>query len=821
MASSDPGNSLPILLAAAIQETMDAAGAIAHQAAGDAVASIPGIMGPYVDKMDGLLAASLGTLASVTGPVKSAKFPFRNGMVAGVYGLIGQPKANLFPWFNADGAMFVTLDIPQERMNEPRTYGILGSSATGGRRVQLYYSGATTAVGSRRRFSFYGAGANGGAVTPVSEVIPATVQRALVVVQRVGNDVAINVWDIETGTKYAGAPVTNAALNIDSYTPTDLFIGGLADVAGPRGSIGNTVGWWPSTISDIGYTTSAPTDATWGAIARGADIVTLLGAATVKWLRKFNAATGSIAKPAGATADATAPAVVYGDVKAGGDIRPAAATNSVTINRLPENYVFGVAPASRAARAEIGGVATLDAAGVVQVRAITDEGRVLVDWYDAATLAASGPWTTTMVLPKIGSRSVVFEARVKGFPLAVFRLAGPYSVGYKIHLIGQSQIANMLTTVSNLGLKYTGPMPMSVIYRYSSSGIVAAQSFLIDSGGPINIPIDGTVALATALSSLVDAPCQIIWDAVGGTSALDWINDAQAGRLWTDTTEMLALAGADVSTVLWQWYTNMVSQGGDYGALTFDPAIRGIGTGAAEHYLYQAVRRQATLVVMPYSREDVGGGPFDFDQIPARDTLRASAEAWATANGAIVGCPAPDLTLKDAYHETDNAAGLIRLAQHIALSIARGLMLDASRNPKVMAGSARFTSAARAALTFSIDLPNFGILRNGMGNTIETGGDLTVKGVEVSPDGVTWTRSGFDAVIDGRNRIRLTKGGGGAWAAGLKLRAWAGGPYAYGFASTDGNAATAYHVYDSYERHPNRLGVPISTSNIVHTVAEA
>lgn len=83
----------------------------------------------------------------------------------------------------------------------------------------------------------------------------------------------------------------------------------------------------------------------------------------------------------------------------------------------------------------------------------------------------------------------------------------------------------------------------------------------------------------------------------------------------------------------------------------------------------------------------------------------------------------------------------------------------------------------------------------------------SVEGFEISENaGVTWTRTGFTAAIVDNETVTLTKASG-AWAANVRVRAYAGGPFSYGTAD-ELNARYKGHLYDGCEAE-NGLGFPL------------
>lgn len=83
----------------------------------------------------------------------------------------------------------------------------------------------------------------------------------------------------------------------------------------------------------------------------------------------------------------------------------------------------------------------------------------------------------------------------------------------------------------------------------------------------------------------------------------------------------------------------------------------------------------------------------------------------------------------------------------------------------------------------------------------------SIEGFEISSDaGVTWTRTGFTVAIVDNETVTLTKSST-TWPANVWLRAYAGGPFSYGY-TDELNARYKGHLYDGCEA-ANGLGFPL------------
>ena len=198
------------------------------------------------------------------------------------------------------------------------------------------------------------------------------------------------------------------------------------------------------------------------------------------------------------------------------------------------------------------------------------------------------------------------------------------------------------------------------------------------------------------------------------------------------------------------------------------------------------------IFYMPPTRHNTtsAGGPFDYDGTVGAGYVegvkqggvgaaRESGKKWARDRGYPIGVDAIDLALPDTYHPDDSLQGKVRFGRQIALSLAKCQGLASFGEPAARNDFA-FTDGTRAKFRFSISLPNMGRLRSGDGS-----GNVTPC-IELSRDGVTWSRSKHSAIVN-------PTGGGAlpadmvevtitdpAWrVAGLKARVLAGGPFAW------------------------------------------
>lgn len=770
-------------------------------------------------------------IAKYAGNYGSAQFPHRNGKNPDTYGFISQPVANIGTWFGGNAVLLFELDLPQEHLSNIYTHYLFGNStSTGGRKIQATFTGYGNPGAAKGRFGFYCANGSGQSIgTIYSEVVPQTTERVLVAVIRSGSNAYIQVVDIDSGTVYAGAvaalgtmtgltaaemAVTSANLLIAASNSTNALSGN-----GFSGAIGKIL-----------YANYAPSDAELQSIAAGADPITVIGAANIKYYRKLNGAATGLAPIAAASSDATTAATAYGTVEQGSSI---IAVGNITLDRKYHGYVKALVPGSNSAMMDFTGKfrTALAAADVVEARMLNADGTSATNWQSIAYVAAGATTYSGSLDVMKSTRFYMREVRLRSDPTKSFISCEWVGVGYVLYGIGQSQVANMARQSLNFG--YYGKVQCSYVSLPQVNGTYFTQ-VEVSNGRTYTWETvgDGHFAFMNQFAEFADAVFCIGFEAKGGTSPIDWVNDSLTGYQWTDFAAKYGFTGSkNISAVVAQWATSIID-----GVATnntspaWDAVVKGVGVSASNHFLYEAMQAGARFALTPVSRHNASAaGPFDYSNYSAAAYTAVNQEAWVAANSqlAAFGSYAIDVDLADQYHPLNSLTGDVRMGYHMAIAAARACLLDRSVNPSITAGSfAWVAGTSNASFTFKATLPNGGQLKNGLGATSDAGADKTVKGVEVSLDaGATWSRSGFTATITGRDTVTVTKttGDWSASVANFRARVLADGPFAYGTGATplaDGNTdATQYCMYDNFAKCSNGLGLPIKPSRTVYAVA--
>lgn len=772
-------------------------------------------------------AVSAAAAASAASPIfGSARFPDFNGQHAGQWGAISQATTNFGTWFGADGCFFVELEMPQERLHEPRRFLIFGNttSFSGSNRIVLeYVANSFVADASlRREFRMYVAGASG--VSVISEAIPITVQRVIVYAARVANSLTLKVLDVDTGTLYSGGAAVDVSTftGIASFNGTAVQIGDSQTVVTERASFSNVISAWHGGIGKIGYTTDTVADADFEAIRTGTDPVTQFGASTMRWYRALDGSATSLAKLTAATGDTTSAAVAYGRVGRGGHISQ---NCNITLNRIPDGLVFAQRPGESFVRIPISGTCkTITVADVVEVRLVNEDGVIVVGWSQTARIAASATsWSGEITAPVWGEWLRV-EVRLRSDRTKTHMGLGLFGLGAGCGVLGQSQIANGMGR-SALGRTFDGQTPQSLCWTFTSQSLAQPVIWRLDRGKAIS---DMMMAAAEQASRVYGGAVMWIVDAVGGTSPDQLIDDSESVRLWTQFATLVSYAQAQLSTMLVPWFTNIDSMTRGGSPVTVDAQmnafVRGKGTAAKDHYLFEAgvLPAGATVVVYPGSRHSLSSGTLTADgSTTTTGATRAAMRAWAAGKTNVLIGPEQIVTLVDQFHPGNTLEGDVWLGFSLGIGVGIGMRTYTFNEATVDVASFAWTDGTKAAFTFDIEAPLNRPIHNSLGARFDSGADKGVMGIEVSTDdGATWAYLPATAQqITGRFRVTVTKPSG-AWGASIKVRFAFGGPFAWGTSNADGNtAAQKYWLYDGDLRCSNGFGNPVRVPTDVVTLS--
>lgn len=763
-------------------------------------------------------AANAALNAGQSYPGSSARFPPRNRTngSGSPFAMIAQPTTNMGTWFNADGTFLMSFTIPRERYrasqrgqyNYARTLFGTNMDNTGTTAANQFSVAVTGdnfggAAPLQTRLYF---GARSTGVTllnPAGFLLPESYgPHLLLAVRRTGNTLTLDVWDCDTGTKYAGTTydatgfVGWLATNAGSYF--QVGAGGVTNTAPTVPAFNPTTKFgWDGDIGMVGYYAASLSDTACQNISLGMDLPTATTAGTWRWIRELDGTVATLAKPSWASGDTTSAAqvVVQGlDIDRGSSIVSRGTYFTLDRKIGGDAHVDAVIPGQVMKSVVVSGKvrSTLPANDDIEVRFLTTEGTPVTPWQKVASiLTTDATWTGYADVPR-GPVPYVRQARLSSQrtdPTKWIMDATRFGVGYRFLIVGQSQIANLGSTTR--GLIYNGRTRFSYIERAADAATdISAINCLVTNPRMMAIG-DGVVGIMNALDyGGLDAVCAIELQAVGGTSALDWINDSVGSRTWTPMLRSNEVMDGGRSCVIWNWDPADIAT--NYGVL-LDAVFCGTGVSASDHFIFGppsdgGTQVGATVVYMPTQRTNgIATTESDFDTSGTYGTRRDEGVAWVLSKPfGVLGLPPLDLELQDGLHpSTSLASGTERHGQQLGVSAIRGLLNDRSTNPTVSASSFAFTDGTHVAFTFDVTMPNFGRLTNGLGATSQAGADKAVRLIEISTDGTTWSKSGFTAAITGRARVTVSKTAG-SWPAS----AAATGSFTFTGVGTEGDTIT-------------------------------
>lgn len=687
---------------------------------------------------------------------------------------------------SAHQAVFAIVRLPKDKQPSPNSFGVFGNSGTGGSRTYVYFAGGTSGNGAfKGRFVAEQSGASGVA-RPTSALW--TEDTALVVLKcDAANQWMIDWYSLATGTKFAGTAVSATTTASSGLSGSSFGIG--ANIMSVTSFSTNTVAsglmYWPGEMEAFGMVRANISDASWTAIAQGADIITTLGAANVPYLKTWDAATATLKKPASASSD-TSPdpvpltagadpvAVPASRLLPGSTIRRQSQATYFTIDLLSEGWVYGLNVGQTKRLVPFAGTAA-GYTGNVEVRVYDSiTGDVVRDWTVAGAISA-GVWSGNIELPK-GNGWWFAEARVASSPTVKAYRRTEFSVGWKFLCVGQSQMQIALGTVAQVNASVIanthpqsysyvsgGTLPSTYLRRMSRVGTSATQT--------VYGPLYGLHWFANQFRMFdPSTPFMVIDEAMNGTGMRDLYNDnSPTLRTWANFQDKIDAYGSDVTAVVHNWASsdgNATSVTGTTNTTQYkermDALFFGTGAAAGAHNL-RGTLPDAVFSISPTTRRagnSITLGQLDSSSYDQLTRARTQCVEWAHANSAPVGPPVSDFRIENTGgpHQQSGMSGSGTFCSRMAITFARALGLDASTNPY-------FTTAAfnggRTTITVSVALTN--------GGTLYSPAPTAVRSFEVQDGGTGgWVATGFTAAVVS-NTVVLTKDSG-AWLVGTKAR---------------------------------------------------
>jgi len=774
--------------------------------------------GKYMDR-NLTIAVSEG-LPTITVDQASVRFPTVNSLSSAIAGAsysyiaASNPSPTTGTWYNNDQCWLATLEVPWEQLDGltgTALCGVLGNlgttAATQARTFGLF-------IGPRKHATLAGKlqltanSESGQSADWFKQALDiSALRRMLVAFRRDGSNFRFEIYSdgalVTSVTQAVGAFATSARIQ------AGFPIGTMGSSAGVPLSSGSVIGF-PGSIGLTGHYVGAVTQADLEAISAGVHPLTQLTAANWRQYRDLpDVTSGSLAKPAAATGDATAAFTTTGTgFGRGSDLTPRrSGANWFASNYIPDGYVWGLQPGQTTATLTLSGKAS-GLTGLVEARVFDETGQVTKNWTAlTGSTIAGGVWSGTIAAPKNSGWGHI-DLRPAADPTLVHRLRGKLGVGYKFGIMGQSQLAIALgaTTMA----KAPGASAALSYQAFDATTLMAT----LKRATPLR-PLTDFMAVAADLAlTYTTAPICLVDMAVAGTGIDELLDDSEADRRWSDITTSLAMCGADVSAVVINWSTNNQST---FAILEgyLDPLIRGDAPAGAspaytvDHYLRDGLTFPSTMAIVlsPPTRHtdatkasatDFSGGAYTG---PA-GAARADYYAYPAAHAGVVAAIGPPLndmaiTTGGGPHEpTDIDEGPSRIARRLLVGLLRGIAIDTTADPAITGA----TLASSTTITVNVSRPNGGTLQTAwaLKGVAVPGGESTVQGFEISTNGgTTWSRSGFTAEITDAagGVVTLTKASG-TWVTGVRARYLANGPLDYGLPT---EALQLYHgtLYES------------------------
>lgn len=779
-------------------------------------------------------AAAASAAAAATGVMTSDSIkahPF-NLQYAGHTSVLKQARGSLANMLTADGSSFVVrLYIDFERMHQNNFYVVAGSGPVGSGTgyFRLMYgpralnSGASA---SRQRWVWDMRRTSGTAYTVRSGVQPEVSGWYDVWVRRTtGGVFQIDSFACSDGSKAAdgsASTLTQTLGGTNALTQTHFYIGTAGDVASepttstavtPNG--GGGVGW-DGAIAFLGFANVAPSDADCQAIALGADPLTQLGATNFTYFRRLRGTDSTSLSAVGGTSDTTAAATVIGDWLPGGTPGRQGTTDYITLDPVPDYYVYGLKPRATSERVlfsgTCGGVAFSGylpsppmpdyrqrrqvrfTRGLIQARWIKEDGGAWMPWTTIATTTATGVTE---------GRTFTGHARV--------------AVGIKVLLQGQSQMT-IFCTGTSLGTTLPNQAASLASYVQGTNNNTAFAFQMRPIGGRASLS-DGLNAYVNRIQDRAGCVVQVVLNALVGTSALTMIINwtrTDPNNVPLDTQALVNFAGKDVSVLQWQHFSTHLNEGINFGVNILDPVIRGVGSNANNKFFGEGILRNGFAVaISPATRQTpTVAGPLDSADAASINiaNVRVAEKAWALQYGAAYGPEITDMKVSPTdgpHQDTTSVRGNVRLGIRMAENVNRAMGFSPTADPYLT--NVRF-NAGKTKIIVTAVLPN-------LGSRLRVDDEATyaanVQGAEISTDGgVTWSRSGFTGAISTtpatRNDVEFTKTSGDwtAFAAGqVRFRYAFGAPFGWG-TSVESSELIRGGLYDGTEIEGG-LGLPV------------
>ena len=498
-------------------------------------------------------------------------------------GLLKQAKnaALVFPGGTTVLHYFAVVRLPLDKRQGGYSAGIFGTNHliadTGNKLLLHLFDPEYNTAAARNCFRFFHKGA-GSSITVLSPVWDE--DAALIVVSHDGAGAwSLDWYSLADGARHAGTTVTQTATTLNNVSST-FNIGAAGNFAEftanvhPAWASGNPgndrIHAWEGEIAALGLVNGAAvTPAQWSAIALGARLADVLPVPKVTWVREFNGTGATLARPAWATADATAASEAVGsstDGVPGSRLVPGSSFR----RQSPAQYVLfnqkqsaGIVHGLTKGQSERSVAFSGTSSGPVELRVYeAATGRVLRDW-TAMESHAGGMWSGSLMLPESTNGWLYADARLAADPTVIAHGRNEFAVGFKFMIMGQSQTA-LAMNLSTTRLAIAAPMSASFVNLGSlgtraALGAAARRPIMGRVGTGVSANGDGIVSFLNQFRAVKPkTPFMVIREAIPGTSMASLLAGeiGASDRSWADLTDKLDHYGRDITAVLFNWGMN-------------------------------------------------------------------------------------------------------------------------------------------------------------------------------------------------------------------------------------------------------------------------
>ncbi|MEM1077471.1 MAG: hypothetical protein AAGI09_02990 [Pseudomonadota bacterium] len=374
----------------------------------------------------------------------------------------------------------------------------------------------------------------------------------------------------------------------------------------------------------------------------------------------------------------------------------------------------------------------------------------------------------------------------------------PASAAKRVLILSQSQgkIASVADTGRFAQLPTDGVVTITTGQTHNSgtTPVPVEQRAIVAGGYEGSDAIRAMMATYYAITGRED-PVEIVFDSIGGTSVVEFLDDSDDGRRWSDLQEKLDAYGTDFDAVLTQWDTANASplDGDQELDLLLGLATHGF---TVDHTLTGALDPGFVLGVGVATRH---AGIFNDAQHSREEIARANEL------GLPVGMPVMDYYTDGSgpHPDSTNGDGNVNLGRSWGVLMARALGVNGTPENPHLASAERSEDGTYIDVT--IEMPNGGQLYSPAPNAL--------GGWAYTLDGSLAIDTGFTAVIQDAagGIVRLTRDSG-PWEDAQRLGIFkrTNGVLNDPFDAATEQAIVDGELYETDPREPTGKGWPVA-----------